>query len=592
MRKYIIGFAIFLLVLSLGVTTLVAFEEAHKLNRKSTENYVRATSSWLITERRTGRGWDEVSGEISAVYDHLNIPIRVTVIDRGGNVLFDNEADKALENHIGRPEVKYVLEHGGTKEEVRFSDTLNQKLLYYATLLEDEDVVARVAIPLASEAKAIANLRFNLLLVSALTIVLFVLFSVIFVNRLTRPLEHMTDAVERLQQGDYSTRVRLRGRGYRELNRLAEAYNGMADTLQAQHTRLSDSQRFFDTLINSLSEPLAVCDYSGNVIFINTNAMEVFQRFIDPEDHPYPLALLVHDENLTREIMNALYSGRPAKIDTALETADGTKAFTLMISPFRRHQVVLVFHDRTEEAKAEQFRSEFVANVTHELRTPLTSIRGFIDTLQTNPDLDAERKARFLELMDLEAGRLERLIADLLSLSDIESGAERDDTSVFSLRSLTEEVVTQLGDYADERGIRIHTETDEAVSVEANRDRIKQVLINLLDNAIKYSYDDSDVWIGYRVDKNGADANTVTPHTVRLYVKDKGVGLKPEDQARIFERFYRVDKSRSKAAGGTGLGLSIVKHIARLYHGRVEVESQPGEGSVFTVTMRLPMICD
>jgi two-component system phosphate regulon sensor histidine kinase PhoR len=229
-------------------------------------------------------------------------------------------------------------------------------------------------------------------------------------------------------------------------------------------------------------------------------------------------------------------------------------------------------------AELQEMRSEFVANVSHELKTPLTSIRGFVDTLRNGHINDPAVQARFLEIIDIEAERLHQLISDILQLSEIE-GMENDlELQKFDLSALLDDVATLLDDKATERHVSIIVEDSESLPVLASQYRVKQILINLVDNAIKYNRTGGRVYIR---------ATREPDKIVSIRVRDTGEGIPPEHLSRVFERFYRVDKSHSREMGGTGLGLSIVKHIAQLYDGSATVESEQGVGSTFIVRLRI-----
>lgn len=239
---------------------------------------------------------------------------------------------------------------------------------------------------------------------------------------------------------------------------------------------------------------------------------------------------------------------------------------------------IILFNDVTHLLKLERLRSDFVANVSHELRTPLTSIKGYAETLKEEGIRDIDNAKRFLEIIEIEADRLNVLINDLMELSEIENKSEDVNISRHSLSSIIGEVIDLIGIAAEKKGIELLVDQPEGIEIWANRDRIKQLLLNLIDNGIKYN-------------KSGGKVNlTVSEHAniLKISVKDTGSGIDEKDIPRLFERFYRVDKSRSKALGGTGLGLSIVKHICELYGGSVTVTSEKNKGSEFVVS--LPII--
>lgn len=228
-----------------------------------------------------------------------------------------------------------------------------------------------------------------------------------------------------------------------------------------------------------------------------------------------------------------------------------------------------------ENRQVEKIRSEFVANVSHELKTPLTSISGFIETLQSGAVDDPEARDRFIDIIAIETARLKRLIDDILLLSDIESRMDNYHQEI-DVKSVTESVATMLQPIASEKNITIHNQVEDGFIVYGSEDKFKQMLLNLIENAIKYGNENGNTWVSTETDDD----------TIKLAVRDDGIGIDEKDIDRIAERFYRVDKSRSTKAGGTGLGLSIVKHTAALFDGELTVKSRPGEGSEFAIVIR------
>ena len=250
----------------------------------------------------------------------------------------------------------------------------------------------------------------------------------------------------------------------------------------------------------------------------------------------------------------------------------GLQAYFYLFRPY--HNKVRELKEAAEESKqAEHIRREFVANVSHELKTPLTSISSFIETLQAGAAEDPEIRSRFIDIIAIETSRLKRLIEDLLVLSDIENKRETEDKE-FDVNEAIERTVEVLKPIAEEKDIRILLELDHDLHLSGSVDRFRQMMLNLIENAIKYSYRGQRIWV--RALKKGSD--------IEVSVKDEGIGIAPEHHQRLFERFYRVDKSRSKKVGGTGLGLSIVKHIAVLFGASLRVESQVDQGATFYVT--------
>lgn len=251
----------------------------------------------------------------------------------------------------------------------------------------------------------------------------------------------------------------------------------------------------------------------------------------------------------------------------------GFHIYGSMVKPAMQAQKKL--EEAAEESrKAELIRKEFVANVSHELKTPLTSIAGFIETLQEGAAESPEIRTRFIDIIAIETSRLKRLIEDLLVLSDIENKRGPAETSGIDIKAATEEIIVTLQPIADKKKVCIITDFGQDIDITGNADRFKQMLMNLIENAIKYSDEGDKVWV---------TAQNIGDH-VCVSVKDEGIGIAEEHLERLFERFYRVDKSRSQKAGGTGLGLSIVKHIAALFNADLKVESKVGEGTIFYIT--------
>jgi two-component system phosphate regulon sensor histidine kinase PhoR len=279
-------------------------------------------------------------------------------------------------------------------------------------------------------------------------------------------------------------------------------------------------------------------------------------------------------------VARAISGGTAVSDELTLMTVAGPRQYAVIASPFRSSQsggAILTFHDVGELRKTQKIRSDFVANVTHELKTPLTSIRGFIETLRQGAINKPEVAGHFLDIIDIEAERLHKLINDVLVLSEIEYLKTEKDTESFDIRTVIDEVVVLLDESAAEKKVSLISDDEEQpVWVKANSYRIKQILINLIENAIKYNRTNGRVYIHVFRDAQ---------QKLVLRVRDTGIGIAAEHQDRIFERFYRVDKSRSRELGSTGLGLSIVKHIAQLYGGYATVRSEPGVGSEFTVLL-------
>lgn len=592
MRKKITLIVIIVLVIAILATSFMAISEARKMNRTTTRNHVIAITNWLTTEYSK---ISDLNDKAQQLVDHFvarDIPLRVTLIKTSGEVIFDSEAEN-LESHLMRPEVQKVLKSGQPAEEIRYSKTLKYDLYYYAARIVDSDVIVRIAYPLSLEDYTVRSVRTHVLLIGVISILLMGAVLAFAIHKISQPLETITDSFESLANGITATRIEEEHQVYPETRRLSASYNRMADTLEDQQSALQQKQSFLDALIGGLPSPIVVVDEKADVIFINEYGMRTFRRFIDPIKHPYPLFLLTHDDEITERAI-AVMSGQTQERELfkTLTTSEGMRSYHLTLSPLYDHRVAILFHDRTAEAEAARLRTDFVANVTHELRTPLTSIRGMIDTLRSGRVTKREQSERFLHLMDVESERLERLVSDLLVLSDIEQNTFDLNEEFFNLTELANEVISQLEPYATEQNISLKLSESKDLCITANRDHVKQLLINLVDNGIKYNRPGGTVTVSW---SSAVDTRerTRTDNKLRsrltFSVEDNGHGIPEADQSRIFERFYRVDRSRSQEPKGTGLGLAIVKHIALLYNGEVSVRSRLGIGTTFYASLVIPV---
>jgi two-component system phosphate regulon sensor histidine kinase PhoR len=356
----------------------------------------------------------------------------------------------------------------------------------------------------------------------------------------------------------------------------------MAERIQSDMAELEDKNAHLDAILDSMTDPLIAVAKSTAVTFMNSHARSDFGHDIDPEKAVYPLFYVTHDEATDRLVAQAIAQGKPVSEERTLVTVHGPALFSVIASPIRSSRsdgAIITFHDISELRKAQKIRSDFVANVTHELKTPLTSIRGFIETLRQGAINKPDVASRFIDIIDIEAERLHKLISDILILSEIEDLKSDGDLETFDIRALIDDVLVLLDDQASARKVSLITDDVESkLLVRATSFRIKQILIILIVNAIKYNRVNGKVFVHVSRDEE---------QKLVLRVRDTGVGIAAEHQDRIFERFYRVDRSRSREMGSTGLGLSIVKHIAQLYGGKATVRSEPGIGSEFTVVLNI-----
>jgi two-component system phosphate regulon sensor histidine kinase PhoR len=444
-------------------------------------------------------------------------------------------------------------------------------MLYVALPLPDGAGAVRVAADLSELEASVAELRRRLLVAGGFGLLAAALAGVWAARRITAPLFEIREALGAIGRGDLAPR--LRARGDDELGAVARAINAMAEQLRLRVDQITGEKEQLRAVLSSMVEGVLVLDSDGRVALANPRLREVFSIW-GPVEGRKLLEVLRHPG--IDDALRAAAAGS-APVGSEVEVGDRTLLVHAVGFPEQgpRAGTVAVFHDVTELRHLESVRRDFVANASHELQTPLTAIRGFAETLLESP-LPGEQVRSQLEVILRNAERLGHLIRDMLELSQIESRRVPLQPAAVDLgrltRTLLRDVEPRLSQRSLSAGLR-----DEAGEIAAFADRraVEQVLTNLLDNAIKYTPP------GGRIEVEIA----ARPEALRVSVRDTGIGIPPDDLGRIFERFYRVDKARSRALGGTGLGLSIVKHLLQAMGGEIHVESDLGRGSTFRFTL-------
>lgn len=514
--------------------------------------------------------------------------MRVTIIALDGRVLAESSADpERMENHRDRPEVRTAYTGEVGVQAGRFSGTLRQPMLYVAVPMRRADGgvigVCRVARPIEHLGEVRTILVNRILLGGLLAALLGIPFTLYISRRILTPIQHMQSVAARLAKGDMSARMPLDET--RELAGLAEAMNGMATEL-AERIRVATEQREeLAAILASMSEGLIAIDRDLQILRVNGAAERLLQI---SRERTLGLGLVeaVRNPALHRVAQDTLAGERPVEAEIVLRQG-GEETF-LQVHASRLALpgdaapagAVLVLTDITRLKRLENLRRDFAANVSHELRTPVTSILGFVETLRDGAIDEREDALRFLDIIHAQAARLDALINDLLSLARIErnDGNNMVRLARMPLKGHIAHVLENLAGTAAGRRIALETDCPEKLEAEINTGLFEQALGNLVDNAIKYSDEGTTVRVT-AARRNGE---------VRIEVADQGVGVAPEHIERLFERFYRVDKARSRDHGGTGLGLAIVKHVAQYHRGRVEVKSEVGKGSVFAIVLPAP----
>lgn len=507
---------------------------------------------------------------------------RVTVIDQTGKVLAESDRDpKTMENHADRPEVRAALK-GQTGVSLRHSESIGRDLMYVAIPLKGATGirgVLRVALPLSEVERTMTSIQRTVAFAIVAAFGIAVLLSYWVARRVTRPMTSMAEAAEQIAKGDLGRRVAVPAE--EELAILARAFNAMAEELQDKLHDLEREQATTASILENMVEGLVAVDRQERVVLMNASARGIFRLGPDIGTGRHLLEVVRHPD--VRALVQECYDC-PEGAVCRRELRFQTPPMNLMVEaiPLRRGMepsgTLMVFHDVTELRRLERVRQEFVANASHELRTPLTAIRGYVESLLDGAVEEPERTRQFLEVIARHAERMSRLVDDLMDLSNMETGRLQLDRQPVSLNQMAEQVFALHRDAASKKGITLHLEVPPDVpAVLADRDRLQQIVINLVDNAIKFT----------PAGRVTLSAHKASSTLVEVAIADTGTGIPSMDLSRVTERFYRVDRGRSRDLGGTGLGLSIVKHLVHAHDGVLHIESELGRGT--RVTFSLPI---
>jgi two-component system phosphate regulon sensor histidine kinase PhoR len=498
---------------------------------------------------------------------------RLTVIGPDGKVLADSHADPAgMDDHNERPEVR-AARAAGRGRQVHYSETLRCEMMYFALLLKggrEEGIVLRCALPLTRVNEELADLYRGIAVLFVVVALGGAAVSWLLARWITRPLREIHEVTRAIAAGDFGRRAPL-GSGD-EISGVAAALNRMSDELSARMEKLEDERSKREAVLSGMREGVVAVSREGVILHLNRAAQELLG--LGPDVAGLPAGEAIRFPAVGEGIRKVL--GGEASSKSVVET--GSIALSMEVLPVGGGRgAVLVARDVTEQRNYDRLRKEFVANVSHELRTPLSLIRGYVETLREGALGDAERAPGFLETIEKNVLRLGRLVDDLLELSRLESGGPILNPRPVEARALLEKVREDFIPLAHKKrqSLSIVMNPDLA-PVRADPDFLERAIRNLVDNAVKYAPEGGAITLWA-----GAEGDWAV-----FKVRDDGPGIPRADLPRLFERFYRVDKSRSRELGGTGLGLAIVKHIAQLHGGGVAVESEPGAGSVFSI--RLP----
>ncbi|TDG00746.1 two-component system histidine kinase PnpS [Paenibacillus piri] len=517
---------------------------------------------------------------------------RITYIRADGKVLGDSDHDPAdMENHATRKEVMEARENGTVGSDSRYSSTIGRNMLYVVVPVKDDggqiQGYVRLAMSLQEVDASIKKVWFVLLLGLLAVFVIAVLVSYRVAYSITKPIELITKVAHQITNLNYKARVH--GRKKDEIGQLGYAINRMADSLQLQMNRILEDESRLKSVLENMTSGVMMIDRDGKIVLLNPAAedilgfssQELLGKKFDEAKQQFDFTQLIQECIDVREHIR----------DEMIFYYPSERILEINLSPMSLNEeewagILIVLHDITAVRRLERMRSEFVANVSHELKTPIAAVKGFAETLLAGALNDKETARSFLQIIFDESERLNRLIGDILELSKIESKRIPLQFSPIHLQTFIGNCLHVMNAEAIKKSIDLEMQADETIYIEADEDRLRQILINLLSNGINYTPEGGKVKV--KVDSLPGGEDGAENERVRLTISDTGIGIPKKDLPRIFERFYRVDKARSRSSGGTGLGLSIVKHLVELHKGTIRVESEVGMGSKFII--ELPII--
>ncbi len=575
MHKKLYASYLVIVLVAISLSGLIFWSRSYNYTLERSKEHYLSLASLVGDVLTDDKFYDSTDYEEFVNYFAKKYDIRITIIDKNGEVHADSDTDRPLENHKSREEVIDAL-NGRSSSVTRYSSTMKQMYSYSAVPVTTGEFsgVLRIAVPL-SEIKELNDQIINSVFYAILIcFVLGVILAAFFTGLLTKPISEVAMAAGKISQGEYNIKIYTRDKSI--VGKLASSFNVMAANLKGTIENLTRRNAELEAMLSSMAAGVVAVSDSSEILFYN-KAFKEFVNLSQEELQGISLYNVIRNSavfdaidevkgsntSIVKEGMISNKSTQYIRVTATPLGQDGTHIFG----------VLLIIEDITKMKKLENMRTDFVSNVTHELKTPLTSIRGFIDTLKQGAIQEEAVANRFLDIIDIEAERLYSLIQDILILSEIESKREYE-VMPCDMNDCVESVIELLKPKLSEK-VKFEFEPKPYLRpFYCNPDRMKQLFINLMDNAVKYTEEGSITVTCTEVDNR-----------LLISIRDTGIGVRKEHLSRIFERFYRVDKGRSRKQGGTGLGLSIVKHIVELYNGNLEVNSRPGEGTEFIISL-------
>ena len=538
------------------------------------------TREFLIEQlpQRENFTYAVIDGLIDRIGEAGNV--RLTFIDHTGVVWGDTERDGdsliEMDNHLDRPEIQQAIEYGSGMVN-RKSDTTQTNFRYFALPIEQRGNLVgfcRLAVPMVSVKSALGNIQRVLLVASIAGSILVIIITIFATGAIAKPIKKLTQMTQSVATGELTTPVEVNTAN--ELGQLSRNFNLMTDRVQTQIERISLENQRLETILNSMSEGVLLVNGPSEITYANPAAIAMLNL---PENYVGRALIEINRiPQLQALVRNAEKKQELAYSEIRLANLNESEAEVTVVPVASQSEYVIVIHDVSKLRRLERIRADFVANVSHELRTPLTTIQGYAETLLTNGNTKTKKRKEFLVKILKHSERLSRLISDLLELARLETGDVELKRTQCHLKEFHEQVLDVFEPVLEESGVTLEWEMPEDLpQVSVDSQLFMQVFVNLIDNAIKYTPDGGVITVS--AEGNGPNSDAV--NEVIVHIQDTGIGIPSESQPRVFERFYRVDKGRARKMGGTGLGLAIAKHILLCHNGRIWLESELGQGTVF-----------